>query len=52
MMMPPDEGMKLAKVCRAFQLAGKYRLKAANDNTRERELRDRLKHYVLEVIRR
>lgn len=49
--LPPDEGMKLAAVCKQFQRSGRFRFKAANDGTRERDLRDRVKEYIKLVVK-
>lgn len=50
---PPADtvGMKLASMVRQYRRSGKYQLKAANAGTPERQLRDQMKSYVLELVR-
>lgn len=47
---PMGEGMKLASAVTAFKRSGKYKFKAANDGTYDRQLRDNLKSYVRELM--
>jgi hypothetical protein len=44
-------GMKIARAVKAFQRTGKYRYKAANDNTPQRRLREQMKSHILEIVR-
>lgn len=48
---PMSEGMKLASAARAFQRSGQFRFKEAADGSRERQLRDEMKAYVIDLIK-
>lgn len=46
------EGMKLASAALAFKRSGKYQYKYANDGTRDRALRNRMRDHLLELFGR
>jgi hypothetical protein len=48
----PEEGagMKLASALKRFKRSGRYKFKAADDGTKSREMRDRMKGYLQELL--
>ena len=43
--------MKLASAAKSFRRSGKYQFKAAEAGSRDRAIRDYMKHYVQELAR-